>query len=125
MTMFEWQEATFTHTLLAFAWGSTVVQIHGRSAHQRYTREADWNYLGSCVEAAQSVLYNDDGVEAPPVPIIGNGDVLRYPEFYDHIRDTGVTTCMIGRGVLIKVRTDAVGSGACVRPVCSPLLTRA
>jgi tRNA-dihydrouridine synthase 3 len=36
------------------------------------------------------------------MPIIGNGDVLDPSDFYTQIRDTGVTTCMIARGILYK-----------------------
>ena len=35
--------------------------------------------------------------------IIGNGDVMNFTDFNDHISKTGVATCMIARGALIKV----------------------
>jgi tRNA-dihydrouridine synthase 3 len=41
-------------------------------------------------------------VEIPPLPIIGNGDVMDPSDFYSHIADTGVTTCLLARGILIK-----------------------
>lgn len=34
--------------------------------------------------------------------MIGNGDVLSYTEWYDHLEHTGVTTNMLARGILVK-----------------------
>ncbi|CAB0005275.1 unnamed protein product, partial [Nesidiocoris tenuis] len=67
------------------------VQIHGRSREQRYTKNADWDYVEEC---AKKVF---------PVPVFGNGDVLSY-EDYARVRDQCPTVqgVMIGRGALMK-----------------------
>ena len=33
----------------------------------------------------------------------GNGDVLNYTDWTDHLSNHGVDTCLVGRGALIKV----------------------
>lgn len=71
-------------------WGADAVILHGRSKQQRYTREADWEYISQCVDVANSI------------PIIGNGDTLSYTEYNDHISNHKVNSVMIGRGCLIK-----------------------
>ena len=36
------------------------------------------------------------------MPLIGNGDIFSYQDFADHTVGTGLSSCMIGRGALIK-----------------------
>lgn len=86
--------------------GLSAVFIHGRSRQQRYSRLADWQLV---LQAAQS-----QDPSLPLLPVIGNGDILSYHDWYTHrslIRDNmtgdqdvmGLTSCaMIGRGALIK-----------------------
>ena len=38
----------------------------------------------------------------PHIPVIGNGDVLDWREFYEHQENAGTTTVMLARGALIK-----------------------
>uniref|UniRef100_A0A1Y1MC14 tRNA-dihydrouridine(47) synthase [NAD(P)(+)] n=1 Tax=Photinus pyralis TaxID=7054 RepID=A0A1Y1MC14_PHOPY len=72
-------------------WGASMVTIHGRSREQRYTKLADWQYIGRCAQAAV------------PLPVVGNGDILSY-EDYKTAREScpELTGVMIGRGALIK-----------------------
>ena len=57
---------------------------------QRYTRLADWEYIGECVRAGA------------PMPVYGNGDVMNY-EDYNRMKETsGASGIMIARGALIK-----------------------
>jgi tRNA-dihydrouridine synthase 3 len=71
-------------------WGAAAVTLHGRSRQQRYTKDADWDYVRSCVDGA-----------AGSIPIIGNGDVMSW-EDHERAKAAGVTACMVGRGALIK-----------------------
>lgn len=68
-----------------------MIQVHGRSREQRYTKLADWDYIEKCAIAAQ------------PVPVFGNGDILSFDDYHraKEIYSTvqGIT---IGRGALIK-----------------------
>lgn len=68
-------------------WGVDLVSLHGRTKEQRYTRDADWDYINDCAELAS------------PMPVFGNGDVLSYEEANLRDKTSGI---MIGRGALIK-----------------------
>uniref|UniRef100_A0A7S0MSZ6 tRNA-dihydrouridine(47) synthase [NAD(P)(+)] n=1 Tax=Pyramimonas obovata TaxID=1411642 RepID=A0A7S0MSZ6_9CHLO len=71
-------------------WGAAAVTLHGRTRAQRYTRQADWSYIGQCAEAIGG-----------KIPLIGNGDIYSYKD-YVAAKATGVEATMIGRGALIK-----------------------
>ncbi|XP_076472374.1 tRNA-dihydrouridine(47) synthase [NAD(P)(+)]-like [Babylonia areolata] len=70
--------------------GVSLVTIHGRSREQRYTRQADWDYIKRCAEVAA------------PMPLFGNGDILSYEDANRHKEASGVSGLMIARGALIK-----------------------
>ncbi|KAI8465075.1 MAG: putative tRNA-dihydrouridine synthase [Monoraphidium minutum] len=74
------------------SWGAAAVTLHGRTRQQRYSREADWEYIQRCAGVAAGT----------GLPLIGNGDVMSYEEWAAHLSTSGVTTCMLGRGPLIK-----------------------
>ncbi|KAI9467582.1 tRNA-dihydrouridine(47) synthase [NAD(P)(+)]-like protein [Coemansia sp. RSA 1290] len=71
-------------------WGARLGTLHGRTRQQRYTKLADWDYISQCHEVA-------------PVPLFGDGDVMSWEEYWEHLearkQSDGV---MIGRGALIK-----------------------
>uniref|UniRef100_A0A0A9ZGG9 Spermatogenesis-associated protein 5-like protein 1 n=1 Tax=Lygus hesperus TaxID=30085 RepID=A0A0A9ZGG9_LYGHE len=71
--------------------GLSMITVHGRSREQRYTRNADWDYIEDCAK------------KASPVPIFGNGDILSYQD-YERVRTQYPTIqgVMIGRGALMK-----------------------
>lgn len=69
-------------------WGVSAAVLHGRSRQQRYTKLADWNYISQCAKSS-------------PVPLIGNGDIFSFEDYYRAI-EGGVTTTTIARGALIK-----------------------
>ncbi|KAH9500906.1 tRNA-dihydrouridine(47) synthase [NAD(P)(+)]-like protein [Bulinus truncatus] len=68
--------------------GVSMVTIHGRSKAQRYTRLADWDYIGQCAEVGA------------PMPIYGNGDVLSYEDYNLQKQQSGVSGIMIARHLL-------------------------
>ncbi|KAJ1494870.1 hypothetical protein T484DRAFT_1608781, partial [Baffinella frigidus] len=89
---YEDEERRHAHSLIPqlSKWGAAAVTLHGRSRQQRYSREADWDYIRTCAKAGQKA----------GVPVMGNGDVLTWEDY--HNRGEGVASCMIARGALIK-----------------------
>mmetsp|Transcript_21984 Transcript_21984/g.46755 ORF Transcript_21984/g.46755 Transcript_21984/m.46755 type:complete len:698 (+) Transcript_21984:93-2186(+) len=72
-------------------WGVSAIVLHGRTARQRYTKLADWDYVSECATR-----------RARRTPFIGCGDVMNWEEVEEHCRSHSVDACMIGRGALIK-----------------------
>jgi len=70
-------------------WGASALTIHGRSREQRYTRLADWEYIGQCVETVK-------------VPVFGNGDIMNYEDYNLQKEKSKVAGVMLARGALIK-----------------------
>lgn len=90
----------------------SLLQLHGRSREQRYTRLADWAYIQQCVSAASPMplfgacpspgprgalptrpwLLSPDPASVP----LGNGDILSY-EDANRAMQTGVAGVMIAR----------------------------
>jgi tRNA-dihydrouridine synthase 3 len=70
-------------------WGAAALTLHGRSKEQRYTRLADWDYIG---QARATVS----------IPVFGNGDVMNYEDFNQQRARSGVAGVMLARGALIK-----------------------
>ncbi|XP_011495465.1 PREDICTED: tRNA-dihydrouridine(47) synthase [NAD(P)(+)]-like [Ceratosolen solmsi marchali] len=86
-------DVPIAHTLMPKfkQWGVSMINIHGRSREQRYTKLANWDYIELCAK------------EAEPVPVYGTGDILSYDD-YARMRTTYPTVhgVSIGRGALIK-----------------------
>merc|ERR1719461_2478203 len=72
--------------------GVSAVAVHGRSRQQRYRREADWKYLQELANYGNKL----------GLPIIGNGDIFTFEEYYNRLESAPFDTLMIGRGALIK-----------------------
>jgi tRNA-dihydrouridine synthase 3 len=72
-------------------WGVGAITIHGRTARQRYSKFADWNYISECASRRKKM-----------VPLIGGGDILNWEDVEEHRSKHGVDSFMIGRGALIK-----------------------
>jgi len=70
-------------------WGASSLTIHGRSREQRYTRLADWEYIGKCVDTVN-------------VPVFGNGDIINYEDYNLQKEKSKVAGIMVARGALIK-----------------------
>lgn len=97
--------------------GCAAITLHGRSREQRYTKLADWSYIGDCAALIKS--YNDKKAaltdtaaepDASTLPnskdgkmyFLGNGDCFSHVDYYNHIENAKVDSVMIGRGALIK-----------------------
>ncbi|KAG3179978.1 tRNA-dihydrouridine(47) synthase [NAD(P)(+)]-like [Phytophthora cactorum] len=76
-----------------------AITVHGRSRLQRYTKNADWDYIFQCSDAEKNSI---DDKPLPHVPFVGGGDVLSYEEFDQHLQNGKLDTCMLARGALIK-----------------------
>ena len=70
-------------------WGASAMTLHGRTRAQRYRSVADWEYIKLTKEVSS-------------VPLIGNGDVYTQSDYYTHLEEHAVDTCMLARGALIK-----------------------
>lgn len=84
-----------------------AITIHGRSRQQRYTKEANWDYIENIGKIVNE--YNENFEELKdvsdkpnPVYLIGNGDCYTFEDYNEHINRTGIDTVMIARGALIK-----------------------
>jgi tRNA-dihydrouridine synthase B len=66
--------------------GAAAVTIHGRTAEQSYSGQADWDLVGR--------ISRDLGI-----PVFGSGDCVE-PEQIVERMDTGVSGVLVGRGVL-------------------------
>lgn len=80
MRMGVYNNQPLAHKLVADCrdWGVSMVTIHGRSREQRYTKLADWEYVGSCVKAAD------------PMPVFGNGDIMSFEDYEKDLERSGV-----------------------------------
>lgn len=97
--------------------GCAAVTLHGRSREQRYTRRADWGYIGECAALVRSYNAESDALAdtaSEPDPstlantrggrmyFLGNGDCYSHEEYRAHIDEARVDSVMIGRGALVK-----------------------
>lgn len=73
------------------AWGVSALVLHGRTARQRYTKLADWDYINECSTRRKRTT-----------PFIGCGDAMNWEEVEEHCKTHGVDSVMTGRGALIK-----------------------
>lgn len=84
-----------------------AITVHGRSRQQRYTKEANWDYIeqvGKIVKAYNEQYEEKKDVSDRPNPVylIGNGDCYTYEDYYEHVGREGIDTVMVARGALIK-----------------------
>lgn len=83
-------ENTIAQNLIPFLYdyGAGNVSIHGRTKNQRYSKDADWDYIEECVKVSK-------------IPVIGVGDIFRYTDF-ENAKKRGVNSIAIARGALVK-----------------------
>ena len=66
--------------------GAAAVAVHGRTAAQSYSGQADWRLI-------------DQVAEAVSIPVLGSGDCVSADQIIERMR-TGVSGVLVGRGVL-------------------------
>lgn len=66
--------------------GVAAVALHGRTANQFYSGQADWDAIARLREAL------------PDVPVLGNGDIWSAEDAISMVRETGVDGVVVGRG---------------------------
>jgi nifR3 family TIM-barrel protein len=67
--------------------GCAAIALHGRTAQQAYSGQADWDAVGA-LKAHVSI------------PVLGNGDIWEAADALQMVRQTGVDGVVIGRGCL-------------------------
>ena len=104
--------------------GVAAVTLHGRSRQQRYTRQADWSYITETATLIEKLNIKADAIadttrepdhRDQPDPhkgstnhsrtkvfFLGNGDVYSHEHYNQHLTHTGIDTCMVARGALMK-----------------------
>ena len=68
--------------------GVTAVALHGRTAAQAYSGQADWSAVARLKEHVTSI------------PVLGNGDVWEAADALRMMRETGCDGVVVGRGCL-------------------------
>jgi len=95
--------------------GVAAITLHGRSKQQRYTKNANWEYIADC--AALIKRFHEKGDDLSDtfreaenrnqpangkVYFIGNGDCYSHVDYNTHLDEAKVDSVMIARGALIK-----------------------
>ena len=75
--------------------GASAITIHGRTAQQGYSKNADWALIQQAVQEGREEGYGH-------IPVIGNGDILTYYEARRRMEESSVDSVMVGRGALTK-----------------------
>lgn len=83
-----------------------AITLHGRSRQQRYTRLANWEYIGEVGKTVQEwnnkKLDDKDLTDTQPTFFIGNGDVFTHEDWHQAVNTDGIDSVMVARGALIK-----------------------
>ncbi|EDN05780.1 tRNA-dihydrouridine synthase 3-like protein [Histoplasma capsulatum] len=95
--------------------GVAAITLHGRSRQQRYSRQADWEYISQCAalvkrlneqtDIGTDTIKEPDARDQPSagkVFFLGNGDCYSHEDYFNGIQKSGVDTVMVARGALVK-----------------------
>lgn len=66
--------------------GVAAVALHGRTARQHYSGQADWSAIAALRESL------------PDIPVLGNGDIWSAEDAVAMVEQTGVDGVVVGRG---------------------------
>lgn len=55
MTVCSLQDITHTFVDQIRGWGPIALTLHGRTRQQRYSRQADWDYIKQCASVSSSL----------------------------------------------------------------------
>jgi nifR3 family TIM-barrel protein len=67
--------------------GCAAIGLHGRTAAQAYSGEADWTTIAALVDAVD-------------IPVLGNGDIWEASDALRMVAETGCAGVIVGRGCL-------------------------
>jgi tRNA-dihydrouridine synthase 3 len=84
---------------------AAAITLHGRSRAQRYTKLADWDYIGQVaaeVKKLRGEKADEEGGRYVKPWIIGNGDIYSWEDWWAAVETHGVDAAMVARGALIK-----------------------
>lgn len=73
--------------------GAAAVALHGRTAAQRYSGQADWSQIARLKEHMGAHGFDD-------VPVLGNGDIFAASDARRMMDQTGCDGVVVGRGCL-------------------------
>ncbi|CAI4048430.1 hypothetical protein SUVZ_12G4260 [Saccharomyces uvarum] len=88
-----------------------AITLHGRSRQQRYTKQADWEYVGQVADTLRSAeaefKESEQGKESRDsknrIQFVGNGDVNNFEDWHRYLDgNANIDSVMVARGALIK-----------------------
>lgn len=85
---------------------TAAITLHGRSRQQRYTKEANWDYIaevGKALRDAEHEVADDkDRRDFQRINFVGNGDCYNWDDWYRATDNEYIDSVMVARGALIK-----------------------
>lgn len=85
---------------------TAAITLHGRSRQQRYTKEANWDYIaevGQVLKETEQELEDDkDRRDFQKINFVGNGDCYNFNDWYKAVENPYIDSVMVARGALIK-----------------------